>query len=176
MNTVPVAIETNLNALCTLFDDELERQHSVLAIMRAQGEAARAFDLDALNARTDALDVLMNEALESERRRLELLETVVSHFSLDVEHQTLSDLIAVVPEPWKHRLMEFQTEVRATVDNTRSLVFENAQFIRRCLRGVETVVDTVQGTEPTEASRSYDAEGNRAGRQGGRSALLNAVG
>ncbi len=39
-------IAGNLDELCALFDEELERQEIVLANCRAQGEAARLHDLD----------------------------------------------------------------------------------------------------------------------------------
>lgn len=171
----PTPIAKLLEQLSNLFDDELERQELVLAVCCAQGEAARAHDANALEARTRSLATLMDDALGAERRRVGLLRDIVEHFSLPVELQTLSDLIRVVPEPWHRRMKEFQERIRATLAQTRSIVRENAAYMRRSLKSFNHTLDGLTG-EPTTPAGSYTAEGDTPVRETGTPAVIDARG
>ena len=46
--TAPATHTALLDKLCDLFDDELERQETILSLCRSQTEAARAHDVDRL--------------------------------------------------------------------------------------------------------------------------------
>ena len=93
-------IGEKLDALCEHFDDELERQQNVLVVCRAIGQAARSQDLEYLEAKTEALRVLLGEAMEAEQVRLDLVADVGDFYQLPEDQQTLSGLITQVPMPW----------------------------------------------------------------------------
>jgi len=164
-----------LEQLTQLFDDELERQELVLAVCRAQGEAARAHDAPALEARTQSLAALMDDALAAERRRIGLLRGIVEHIGLPVELQTLTDLIRAVPDPWHRRMKEFQERIRATLTQTRAVVRENATYMRRSLKTFNQTIEGFTG-EPVASAGSYTAEGDAPVRKTGTPAVIDARG
>ena len=168
-------LDALLRDLCDLFDDELERQNLVLSTCRAQGEAARAHDLAYLEARTTSLTILMEEAFKAEEARLSLLRKVVEELGLDTERQTLSDLIAVAPEPWKTRMARFQTNIRSTLAQIRTAVQSNFRYMRSTLRRVDKTVDAFTGTS-NEQTGSYDADGVESSRRGRPALLIDAIG
>lgn len=174
MQSLPLETARELETLCELFDGELERQVQVLAVVRAQGDAARAQDVDSLHARTAALTILMHESLLSERRRINLLPGIARHFELVAGEETLSALIRAVPEPWRRRMEEFQVEIRKVLDLTQQTIRTNAVFIRGALRRSESALSAVSG-EPGASAGVYDADGGgvRVPRD---ASLLNAVG
>ena len=152
-------MENMLDTLCEVLDEELERQENVLVVCQAQSEAVAAHDIEYLTSVTEALCVLVRDAKEAERRRLEVLRHVVEEYDLPKERQTLSALIAAVPDPWRRRLREFQTALRATVNETRDLLRRNWPSIRRSLR---TVSDCLSALEPAESRlhQPYDVRGD----------------
>ncbi len=164
MESVVEANESDelLDALCQLFDEELERQENVLGICKDQGDAARQHDTQRLEVRTQALVTLVEDALEAERERVTLLRRVVDHFSLPVKKQTLSDLIEIAAEPWSKRLKEFQTRIQKTLTQTRSTVLENADHIRRSLRVVDDSLNTVLGPAVVLPG-AYEGDGKEPG-------------
>ncbi len=152
-------IEKRLEELCSLFDTELERQHDVLALCRSQGEAARTHDVECLNAKTMALEILFRDSLEAEPERHRLLHEVVAYYDLPREKQTLTDLIAVAPEPWRRRLGEFQSGLRSTLDEIRRAVRGNAGIMRRSLRRINLFLRLLGGPDEGRAN-DYDARGS----------------
>ncbi len=146
-----------LDALCDLFDDELERQENVLRVSIAQGRAARAHDIELLEAKTEALVLLIREAACHERERLRLVSAVVAAYGLPFEEQTLSDLIRIVPEPWKRRMAEFQAGMVAILEETRRVTRENRRLMRRTLNVVQNTLALLQPEDASPAA--YDAAG-----------------
>ena len=147
-----------LEQLCSLLDEEVERQENVLAVVRGQGDAARVRNLAALESRTDALSALMADGIEAEARRIAVVIELVEAYALPVEEQTLTQLIVRAPEPWKHRLAEAQARLRSTVHETQRLVRANDNIIRRGLRSVQEVLESF--SEQLGAGRpAYDARG-----------------
>jgi len=158
MNTRDMSIEDLLDHLCEHFDDELERQQNVLAVCRAMGQGARAQDHEYLEAKTAALHVLLRQAIAAEQVRLALVRAVVDHYALPADAQTLSGLIAAVPEPWRQRMQEFQVLMRATLETTRRLVRENNRVLRRSLYVVNQTLAAMALCEPG-AGGAYDGTG-----------------
>ena len=168
-------LDSFLHDLCDLFDEELERQNLVLVACQAQGEAARAHDLEYLEARTASLTILMEESFKAEEARLKLLRKVVEQLGLNAERQTLSDLISAAPEPWRLRMAGFQSDIRSTLAKIRTAVRSNSRYMRSTLRRVNKTVDTFTGT-PHEYNGSYDAAGAESSRRGHAAFLIDAVG
>ena len=164
-----------LDQLCAHFDAELLRQRAVLDVCRAQGEAMRAHDMEALDAASKGLMALMKDALAAEKDRLRLLREVVGPFRLVAERQTLTALIAAVPEPWYSRMQAFQTEIREVLDATRAEVRRHAGFLRRAGRILDRSVSAIIGCAPTEGD-AYDREGKEPARRHRRPALVNTLG
>lgn len=164
-----------MDRLCTLFDDELERQGLVLANCRAQGEAARVHDVEYLEAQTHALASLMQEAVRAESDRHDVLKEVVDYYGLAVEEQTLSGLISIVPEPWKHRLAEFQIDIRRTIGEVQDVVRENARYMRSSLRLINRGMEAAVGSE-SRSGGAYTASGTGPGVSELAPALIDAQG
>ena len=152
---------STLSALCDFFDDELERQENVLAVCIAQGQAARAHDLDALEAKTAALNLLLSEFVEAERERLRLVQQIVEEYELPERRQTLSDVIALAPEPWKSRMQDFQERMQKTLRETRSEVLSNDRIMRGSLTIVDEALASLVSCVP-ESLGNYDARGAEA--------------
>ncbi len=148
--------------LCEIFDDELERQRNVLDVCLAQGAAARARDVEPLEAKTAALAILIQEAVEAEAHRMEIVQRLVECYRLPVEEQTLSGLIAVAPEPWKSRMRDFQTEIRKVLESVKKVARENDALIRQSIHHVNQALSTL--AECVEKpQQGYDARGGRQG-------------
>lgn len=161
--------------LCALFDVELARQENVEQLCRAQGVAAREQDPEGLEAHTQALSLLVADAVEAEKERIRMSEAVVSHLGLSSSEHTLTDLIARTPEPWKRRMLEFQTRIKAVLESTREAVRENAGYIRQCLKVVDGAVRMFTGQDD-ENAKSYDAGGKEAASTRGGPVLIDAQG
>jgi hypothetical protein len=163
-----------LDKLCALFDCELERQTAVQRMCAAQGTAAHASDLEALDVHTQALVVLMEDALMAEKTRVSLLHWIVDHYSLPEKEHTLTDLIVVVPQPWRGRMRAFQTEIREILAATQEIVTANERFM---YRASEKLDDSIQFAvnQVSVKPDGYCAAGREADdhRQ---PALLNTVG
>lgn len=145
-----------LENLCRLFDDELERQQNTLEVCVALGQAARAHDLEYIEAKNTALRALIEETVASENERIQLVRQVVDYYQLPVERQTLTDLITVVPEPWSTRLGEFQERMRSTLGQTKRVVGENQRIMRRALNVVHSALNCLVRCIPASG---YDARG-----------------
>jgi hypothetical protein len=110
-------------ALCFLLEDALERQGNILAICRAQGEAARLHDLECLEARTAALGPLLEEAVEAEQLRVRLMQQLAEQYGFSHVPQSMSELIECSEEPWASRIRYLQGRFRAV---------PSARMPRRC--------------------------------------------
>ena len=166
-------VDSLLDELCALFDEELERQENVLAVCRGQAEAARAHDIPALEARTRALDVLMDEAVAAELRRNEVVRRIVGHTALPRERQTLSGLIAIAPKPWQSHMASFQNRLPEILAETRRTVAENTRFFSHSLRIFGGVLRGISG-EPEIGT--YDCGGRGPGHALPHSTIVNARG
>lgn len=162
MSSVAIAIEGLLDRLCDHFDEELERQQNVLLVCRALGRGARANDHEYLEAKTAALHVLLRQAMAAEQVRLALVRDVVDLFDLPESEQTLSGLIAVTPEPWHQRMLEFQVLMRATLETTRRLVRENNRVLRRSLHVVNQTLAAIAQCQPEAVGNYNDQGGERS--------------
>ena len=160
--------------LSELFDQELERQENILAVCQAQRNAARAHDLEYLEAKTAALVILIREGAQAEVERHELLRRIVAHYALPVERQTLTDLIHVAPEPWRSRFHEFQFRLRATLARTRSLVRDSAHSMRRSLSIVRQALGHLETC--VDDAGAYDASGSDRPRSTRVLSLIDAKG
>lgn len=147
-----------LDALCANLEQELERQETVLSLTRAQGEAAKAHELDALEARTRALIVLMEDSFLAEKDRHAILEGLLPILPQDRDKQTLSELIRLSADPWSRRLGEFQVRLKEVLVGTQAVVRENAVYMRRALRVLNSTFRAFNGTDGAPRG-GYDAEG-----------------
>lgn len=169
------SMEQELEQLCILFDNDLERQENILAVCMAQGKAARAHDLEYLEAKTAALNALIRDAVDAERERLELVRRLVDAYQLTPERQTLSDLIAIAPDPWKTRLREFQTRMKHVLMDTRQVVHGNTQVIRRSLGVVNEAMKTLLDCLPSTPG-NYDGKGEEIGSMAANPAMIDTRG
>ena len=150
-----------LKDLCELFDDELERQENMFAILTAQASAAKTHDIEYLEAKTEALNALIQEAIVDEQKRLCLMQKIVDQYQLPVERQTLSELILIVPEPWKSRMKDFQLQMCTLLDDTRSVVRQGNRSMRRSLKTVNEALTALMQCVPAE--HAYDHKGEEVG-------------
>lgn len=148
-----------LDTLCSVLDDELERQGTVLAVLEAQQQAIRVQAVEELEARTEALGELIREAVQAEAERQCVLRQVVEHFDLPEERQTMTDLIAVAPEPWRSRMRDFQTQIREIVKKTQEVTRTNRRVLRHSLQVVDRCIDTLHQCQ-TAVGPDYDASGH----------------
>lgn len=164
-----------LEQLCTYFDAELARQRAVLEACRTQGEAMRSHDVPALETASQALLSLMKEALDAEKERLRLLHEVVNPLGLKAVRQTLTDLIAVSPEPWASQMRTFQLELREVLSATRKEVRQHAGFLRREGKILERSMSAIVGSTSASGD-AYDREGKEPAPGHRTPALVNTLG
>jgi hypothetical protein len=159
-------VDTLLSTLCDLLDDEVERQENVLAVCNAQRDAVLARDLDALAARTSALELLIRESIHAQAKRHETLRPIVEHFGLEPNRQTMTHLIEVSPEPWKTRLHDIQVRMRLTVDKTRAAVRVNAKVTRQSKRMTDGLIRALRQEHQRNQGGYTDLGAENAGRIG----------
>lgn len=164
-----------LDSLCSLLDEEIERQENVLAVVRGQGDAARGGDIETLEARTEALTLLIAEGIDAEGRRVAVLREIVAGYALPVDEQTLSHLIARTPDPWKRRLTGFQSRLRALVAETQEALRANERMVRRGLRIVNGAIE-VLGEQLGSGRPAYGAQGTGQAPGAPRPALIDQRG
>lgn len=155
-------MDTALEELCDVFQDEVERQHAVLGLLQSQLDAARLHDAPALELKTKALNSLIMEAKTAETRRLGAVQELVARYAMPVERQTMTELIAAIPEPYKSRLAHLQRHLRAILLETKSLVRESGIVIRASLRVADKYVRVVSEAFNAENS-GYGAGGRDIG-------------
>jgi hypothetical protein len=141
-------------------DAELERQENVLAVCRAQQSALLAQDSELVEAKNEALQLIIRETVEAEAARNDSVRALVETLGLPVDHQTMTGLIGVAPEPWATRLREVQVRLQSTLVETRRAVRNNARIARRSLRVVNQCLDTVYQVQSTVDG--YDGKGETA--------------
>ena len=152
-------VEKLLETLCNLLEGEIERQGNFLAVCNAQREAACARDLDAISARTSALEILIRESIQAQTQRHETLKPLVQHFGLSPEEQTLSHLVSATPEPWKSRLRDIQQRMQLTVEETRRAVRANAKVMRKSKRVNDTLLSALRN-EHRVSRAGYCSDGS----------------
>ena len=169
------ALAGQFEALCAVFDDDLERQENMLSLCRAQGRAAIEHDIELLEARTEAMTALVHEATESERLRVALATVLVQALRLPEAQQTLSGLIAVAPEPYRNRLADFQARIQVVLMDTREVVRANHLILRRSSRIVSDALEALVDCTPPPRGQ-YDARGDAPQGHSQQPALLDQRG
>lgn len=161
--------------LCDALAGELERQETVLAVCRSQQEALLARDVARVRDTARSLEVLTREAREAEHNRNAVTARLAQVLALASTKPTLSELIALSPEPWRSRLGFYQKRLRAVLAETRALVRENelrarrsAQIVQRCL--------SLLAPQPSYDSVPYDMRGALVAVSTYEPALLDARG
>jgi hypothetical protein len=144
-------------------------------VTEAQQNAILANDAANIDAKTAALEILIREAAQAEAERHRVLRKVVEHFDLPPERQTMTELVAVAPEPWRSRLAESQTRIRNTVSRTRAYVRTNRRVLRQSMRVVDQCLSAIQHCEETGAAR-YGADGMEPARNQRAPSLLDQKG
>lgn len=153
------ALLGQFEALCAVFDDDLERQENLLALCHAQARAVLEHDIELLEARTEAMTALVGEVSQSERLRVALATVLVEALRLPADQQTLSGLIAVAPEPFRTRMREFQVRMQAVLAETREVVRANHLVLRRSSRIVAEALNALTVCTPPPRGE-YDARGD----------------
>ena len=168
-------MDETLDALCEVFDRELERQRRIRDLAAGQHEAILAREAQRLESQTAELRTVIEETLDAEKERIALLKTLVGHMGLPEENQTLTGLIAAAPEPWKGRMARFQREIRSVMEESRALVRDNNRLLRFSLKWTNTclsVLDQWFGAGPAD----YDARGEPPSRTQQRPTVIDQRG
>ena len=169
-------MERLYKALGNVLEDEIERQENILAVCRAQGDAALARDTEALENHTTALMGLLQDAMRAEGLRRELSARLAeAQGRPNAPAMTLRDLAASAPPPWNDRFNFFRLRLREIMAETRSMVIDNAVLIRTALR---IAGKSLQVLEPEFAGMgpAYSAAGPEPVGAGGTAKYLDQRG
>lgn len=150
-----------LEELCTVLDQELERQELLHGLVTAQREAIRARDHKTLEARTEAIGVVAREARDAEGGRQALFDRLARAYELPADKCNMSGLIAACPAPFHKRLRELQTALRDMVETTQREMQANAKLVRRSLRAVKT---SLAAAQPEAQPAGYPASRTGGGK------------
>jgi len=122
--------------LCDSLDHELERQENILEVCAATQRAAQANDVEYLEAKTLALLTLIQQSIQAETERRQLLAQIAHNLGVLNPEPTLSALIESAPEPWGERLRFYQNRLKQVITQTRPVVIANMAALRTALRVV----------------------------------------
>lgn len=164
-----------LKQLCQLLDEELERQETVLAVCRAQREAALCHDIAGLTARNTALELLIRDAARAQGVRTALLRQVSEECGLARDGQSLSGVIAMASEPWARRLRDLQRALGVVLGDIRRVAQSNTALLRSSARAVDRLLALAEGAE-SSAGGGYDAQGREPVTQRRAPVLINQAG
>ncbi len=139
-----MAVETDLDTLCQLLEDEIERQENLLLVCKSQHEALLAQDLEAVQARTEALEVLIRETAQAHAARSAVVRPILDESGIVEANPCLSDLISVVPAEWKERLRQLQARLKSSIAANRAVVRTNARLLRQSLNITEQLLSSFQ--------------------------------
>ena len=151
-------------ALYFVLEDALERQEKVLAACQAQGKAARARDVEYLEAKTLELVDLMKEAARADKTRADVVKQIALEHGLQKPPENLTQVTAIAPGPWRERLNDLQTRLQAALKETRAVVHASAGVMRAVLR---VVGESLQALEEccTANAQGYEANGLEPARE-----------
>lgn len=152
-------MEQVLEALCRVFDAELERQQNVQSLVAAQHAALLNGDRDTLEERTRDIEHIIRETASAETERLHLVQELVDAYGLRPERQTLTGLIEVAPEPWRSRMAHFQGMMQSTLDETRRTVTDNNRLLRQSARWTQSCLYIIIEWAGEMDTGRYDARG-----------------
>jgi hypothetical protein len=139
-----------LERLCSVLDQELERQELLHGIVRAQHAAIREQDYQTLEARTEAIAVLARDSRDAESERHALFDQLAAAYELPAGGRNMSGLIAACPAPFSRRLKELQAALRGLLEATQQQVQDNARLVQRSLRVVKVSLAAAQpDSQPT---------------------------
>jgi len=155
-------MHTELEKLCALLDDELERQELMVALLQSQHDAILARDVDYLNTKTRAMEAVLKESAEAEKERHTVLRVIVDHYTLSVERQTLTELIRVTPDPFSRRLKDTQRRIQETMADAKRLTQENHRLLRASSSVVTSCLNRLFGNDLQEG-REYTRKGQDSG-------------
>jgi len=114
-----------MKILCDMLDDEIERQQNVGSVCVAHHEALCARDIDAIDARNTALELLARDSGLQESARQAAVAKISEVLGLTPERSRLRDLADHAPEPWKTRLSERRVALHDVVVSNQRLVRRN---------------------------------------------------
>lgn len=158
-----------LDKLCAVFENELERQENVLRLSQSQEQALVLRDTELLSARTQALNLLLNEAALAEPERIRVAREAVELLALPETAQTLSGVVAAVPDPWRSRLADLQKRLQLVMTETAVVVRRNNRMLQPLLQKSNDTLALLFGAVNTGASAytmsGYHQSGATAGRR-----------
>lgn len=165
-----------LDRLCEILDAELVRQETILSICRKKRDAIRAVDVEALEARTAALEAVVRESFEAEAERHRTFRLVVQQLGLPEQEETLTSLIEAIPEPWKSRLRHFQHQLKKTLEATQTVTRAYASELRYYLHLCGQHFSQLGLDSQESKAGLYDPKGWRPEPMGVSSTLVNQRG
>jgi hypothetical protein len=162
-----------LENLCVVFEEELERQETVLRLCQLQETAIRGRDPQRLAELTASLNLVLQEAAAAEAGRHRAARAVVEGLGLDAAQHTLSAVVAAAPQPWQARLAELQARLREVMAASALATKQNGRVMRRLL---STCNETLRALQGGEASPGYSTAGAPLAPAHRSAALLNQAG
>lgn len=164
-----------LDRLCSVFESELERQENVLRLTQSQEQALVLRDTELLAARTQALNLLLNEAAQAEPERLRVAREAVEALALPDSQQTLSGVVAAVPDPWRSRLADLQHQLKMVMHDTALVVRRNNRMLQPLLHKTNDTIAQLFGSAQHAAS-GYTMSGYRDAATSAGTRLLDQAG
>lgn len=164
-----------IEKLCDMLDDEIERQQNVSAVCEAQHKALCARDVEAIDARNNALELLALESGLEESERSALVAAISRRLDLVPERTRLSDLVSHAPDPWKSRLGERRSILCDLVLSNQRLVRRNQLIATKSKSIAEEWRDTLFG-HLGEAGPAYCGQGHTSKRVQGGPAMIDQRG
>ncbi len=148
-----------MKRLCDMLDDEIERQQNVGSVCTAQHEALCARDIEAIDARNNALELLARDSESEAEARQGAVLRLSQDLGLTPERTRLRDLAAHAPEPWKSRLSERRTALQSVVLSNQRLVQRNELIARKSRKIASAWRETLFG-QLSETGPAYRGDGH----------------
>jgi len=164
-----------LEKLCSVFESELERQENVLRLTQSQEQALVLRDTELLAARTQALNLLLNEAAQAESERLRVAREAVEALALPDSQQSLSGVVAAVPDPWRSRLADLQRQLKMVMHDTALVVRRNNRMLQPLLQKTNDTIAQLFGSAQ-HAATGYTMSGYRDAANSAGTRLLDQAG
>lgn len=168
------AVGAAWEGLCDALERELDRQARVLELCQEQGRAARARDIESLDALTRELVDLMESVIGAEHARHLAVRRVLAHYGLSEGDHNLSSLIALAPATWRGRLKACRLELRSVLQATQCVARANRRYLQQGARTADRLLAGLFGRETR--NETYGRAGDAPAQAQSGPAVLNTAG
>lgn len=151
--------------LMDLLEEECSQYEKLLEVTKEKTKIIVSNDILALNQITEKEQILVDEVLSVDKKRVETMKDIANVMNQDVETLTIPGLIAMLkvrPSEQK-RLAQANDSLKQAVQNVAKINEQNKELIASALELVEFDLNLVKGLKAAPQTAEYNKGAMNAG-------------